>query len=102
MDSDRVLVMDKGEVAEFDHPYTLLSKPDSHLNFMVKETGDSMSNALLQIAKTKYFSEDQTNEPKSDWNLPIAPNIVLLITHDLQYAYDKNAMLWVCRNGVMM
>lgn len=58
MDSDRVLVMDKGEVAEFDHPYTLLSRPNSRLNFMVKETGDSMSKSLLEMAKNKYYAEN--------------------------------------------
>nr|QLH55672.1 mutant ABCC2_R1 protein [Plutella xylostella] len=57
MDSDRVLVMDKGEVVEFDHPYTLLSAPGSHLNFMVEETGDNMSKALYDMAKKKYFDD---------------------------------------------
>ncbi|OWR51775.1 ABC transporter family C protein ABCC2 [Danaus plexippus plexippus] len=57
MDSDRILVMDKGEIAEFDHPFILLSNPQSHLNFMVKETGESMSNQLYETAKTKYYSQ---------------------------------------------
>ncbi|NP_001296082.1 probable multidrug resistance-associated protein lethal(2)03659 [Plutella xylostella] len=57
MDSDRVLVMDKGEVVEFDHPYTLLSAAGSHLNFMVEETGDNMSKALYDMAKKKYFDD---------------------------------------------
>ncbi|XP_050352389.1 uncharacterized protein LOC126774816 [Nymphalis io] len=57
MDSDRVLVMDKGRVAEFDHPYILLSNPSSLLNYMVKETGEGMSNALYETAKAKFQSE---------------------------------------------
>ncbi|XP_047534615.1 uncharacterized protein LOC125069235 [Vanessa atalanta] len=57
MDSDRVLVMDKGRVAEFDHPYILLSNPNSLLNYMVKETGEGMSNVLYETAKAKYQTE---------------------------------------------
>ncbi|KAL0850177.1 hypothetical protein ABMA28_012050 [Loxostege sticticalis] len=56
MDSDRVLVMDKGEAVEFDYPYVLLSNPDSHLNFLVRETSDNMSKVLFEMAKTKYFA----------------------------------------------
>ncbi|VVC94160.1 unnamed protein product [Leptidea sinapis] len=58
MDSDRVLVMNKGEVAEFDHPYTLLLNPNSLFTFMVNETGDSMSRVLFETAKAKYQSEN--------------------------------------------
>ncbi|XP_063373668.1 ATP-binding cassette sub-family C member 4-like [Cydia amplana] len=56
MDSDRVLVMDKGRVAEYDYPYILLKNPNSLLNFMVKETGE-MGRALNEMAKAKYDSE---------------------------------------------
>ncbi|XP_045761292.1 uncharacterized protein LOC123864713 [Maniola jurtina] len=59
MDSDRILVMDNGEVAEFDHPHILLSNPKSLLNFMVRETGTSMSGLLFETAKNKYFSENE-------------------------------------------
>ncbi|RVE50388.1 hypothetical protein evm_004925 [Chilo suppressalis] len=58
MDSDRVLVMDQGQAVEFDWPYVLLSKPDSHLNFLVKETNDSMRKVLNDIAKTKFIEDN--------------------------------------------
>ncbi|XP_072936018.1 ATP-binding cassette sub-family C member 4-like [Epargyreus clarus] len=57
MDSDRVLVMDKGEAVEFDYPYLLLKNPDSVLSFMVRETGDKMAKVLFEMAKWKYLSE---------------------------------------------
>lgn len=58
MDSDRVLVMDKGIAAEFDTPYALLSNPNTIFSFMVKETGESMSATLFEVAKKKYFSDN--------------------------------------------
>ncbi|KAI8429862.1 hypothetical protein MSG28_000362 [Choristoneura fumiferana] len=58
MDSDRVLVMDSGEVAEFDHPYHLLSDPKSRLSSMVRETGDRNSTQLFRIAKDAYFQSN--------------------------------------------
>lgn len=57
MDSDKVLVMDKGEVVEFDHPHLLLSNPGSKFSSMVRETGEKLSKVLHEIAKTKYESD---------------------------------------------
>lgn len=58
MDSDRVLVMDSGRIAEFDHPYTLLSDPNSHLSSMVKETGEKMSAQLLEMAREAFYQSN--------------------------------------------
>ncbi|XP_041973788.1 ATP-binding cassette sub-family C member 4-like [Aricia agestis] len=66
MDSDRILVMDKGSVAEFDHPFILLSNPNSLLNFMVKETGEQMSDFLLEVARKKYLGENPQSGSKED------------------------------------
>ncbi|XP_037300590.1 LOW QUALITY PROTEIN: multidrug resistance-associated protein 4 [Manduca sexta] len=57
MDSDRVLVMDKGTVVEFDHPHILLSDPNSKFSSMVRETGESMTRVLKDVAKNKYLSD---------------------------------------------
>nr|UAX26432.1 ATP-binding cassette C subfamily [Galleria mellonella] len=58
MDSDRVLVMDKGLAVEFDYPYILLSNPNSTFNLMVQETSESMSKVLYEIAKLKYENDN--------------------------------------------
>ncbi|CAG9107766.1 unnamed protein product [Plutella xylostella] len=58
MDSDRVLVMDAGQVKEFDHPYHLLSDPHSQLTAMVKETSEKMSQQLFEVAKEAYFQSN--------------------------------------------
>lgn len=51
MDSDKVLIMDQGEVLEFDHPYTLLQNEQGHFSSMVRETGKTMTEQLEQSAK---------------------------------------------------
>ncbi|CAK1548553.1 unnamed protein product [Leptosia nina] len=55
MDSDRVMVMDAGRLVEFDHPYKLLSNPESHFTKMVNETSDKMSSQLYEIAKKTFL-----------------------------------------------
>lgn len=64
IDADRMLVMDKGACAEFDHPYRLLvenegdaeiTEKNGHFAEMVKATGEIASKELFAIAKSKYF-----------------------------------------------
>lgn len=63
IDSDRILVMDKGFGREFDHPYKLLvenvgdeeiTRVDGYFAQMVQATGEDASKALFKIAKDKY------------------------------------------------
>lgn len=54
MDSDKVLVMDKGRMAEFDHPHLLLKNDYGLFTGLVKETGRAMSEQLMKIAKHAY------------------------------------------------
>ncbi|XP_028160238.1 probable multidrug resistance-associated protein lethal(2)03659 [Ostrinia furnacalis] len=58
MESDRVLVMSFGRVLEFEHPYILLSDPNSHFSSMVKETGEKNAALLFQVAKDAYFQSN--------------------------------------------
>lgn len=51
MDSDKVLIMDQGQVLEFDHPYVLLQDEQSQFSSMVQETGKAMTEQLKQCAK---------------------------------------------------
>ncbi|CAH1098763.1 unnamed protein product [Psylliodes chrysocephalus] len=59
MDNDRVLVMDAGQVMEFDHPYYLLQNSESFLSKMVNETGPEMAYKLKQIAKNSYLYKNK-------------------------------------------
>ncbi|XP_054723461.1 ATP-binding cassette sub-family C member 4-like isoform X2 [Uloborus diversus] len=54
MDSDRVLVLDAGEVKEFDEPYTLLQNRNSLFSNMVQMTGPGMAQQLREIARTAH------------------------------------------------
>lgn len=53
IDMDKVLVLEAGEVVEFDHPHTLL-KRHGHFFGMVKQTGNQMSKILHKQAEESY------------------------------------------------
>ncbi|XP_031835587.1 putative multidrug resistance-associated protein lethal(2)03659 isoform X2 [Nomia melanderi] len=57
MDSDKVLVMDKGRMAEYDHPHVLLQNSHSHFTSLVKETDRSMYDQLVKIARQSYIAK---------------------------------------------
>jgi ATP-binding cassette subfamily C (CFTR/MRP) protein 4 len=51
IDSDRVLVLEAGELAEFDEPYNLLQNPKySMFRLLVKQTGPQMARQLQETA----------------------------------------------------
>jgi ATP-binding cassette subfamily C (CFTR/MRP) protein 4 len=57
MDSDKVLVMDDGVIAEFDHPHKLLQSKGMFYK-LVMETGKRMGENLIEIAKQNYVDND--------------------------------------------
>ncbi|XP_011877734.1 PREDICTED: multidrug resistance-associated protein 4-like [Vollenhovia emeryi] len=57
MDSDKVLVMDKGRMAEYDHPHILLKNSYSQFTSLVKETGPGMYDQLAKVARQAYFNK---------------------------------------------
>jgi ABC-type multidrug transport system ATPase subunit len=53
MDSDKILVMDAGRVAEFDEPLKLLENPTGHFTSLLNETGKESFDKLKKIAQDK-------------------------------------------------
>ncbi|XP_043529381.1 ATP-binding cassette sub-family C member 4-like [Frieseomelitta varia] len=56
MDSDKVLVMDKGRMTEFDHPHILLQNSYSQFKSLVKETDRAIYDQLVKIARQSYIA----------------------------------------------
>ncbi|XP_054157544.1 ATP-binding cassette sub-family C member 4-like [Oppia nitens] len=54
VDMDRVLVLNAGQVVEFDEPHLLLQNPDGLFSTMVRMTGKSMANTLKDMALQAY------------------------------------------------
>ena len=53
IDSDRVLVLDKGRVLEDDTPHNLLVNPESEFSSMVDALGDTKAQQLRAQARQK-------------------------------------------------
>ncbi|XP_023316090.1 multidrug resistance-associated protein 4 isoform X1 [Trichogramma pretiosum] len=54
IDSDRIMVIDEGTVAEFDHPHILLTKKKGFLYDNVQQSGAASAQVLMKIAKLNY------------------------------------------------
>lgn len=52
IDYDKVLVLDKGEVVEYAHPWDLINKEDGSFKAMCETSGDI--EILLDLAKKAY------------------------------------------------
>uniref|UniRef100_A0AAG5DBA7 Multidrug resistance-associated protein lethal(2)03659 n=1 Tax=Anopheles atroparvus TaxID=41427 RepID=A0AAG5DBA7_ANOAO len=68
MDSDKVLVMDAGRCVEFGTPYELLTTEGGPRVFygMVKQTGKSTFNTLLQIAEESHNQRLKPKQPSEE------------------------------------
>lgn len=51
MDSDKIVVMDNGQVVEYDHPHVLLRRKNGVFSKMVDSTGDKTSKYLKKVAE---------------------------------------------------
>ena len=51
LESDMVMVMDRGRLVEYDRPNVLLRREDGYLRRMVEETGKEMAGHLRRRAE---------------------------------------------------
>ena len=63
MDSNRIMVMDKGELKEFDSPRKLLSNPTGLFSGLVRDTGPANAEYLRKLAFA-VTSEQEKSEPE--------------------------------------
>lgn len=54
MDSDKVIVLDAGELREFAPPFELLQNEEGFFSKMVVETGSTMAAKLHKVAEEHY------------------------------------------------
>ncbi|KAI0244261.1 Multidrug resistance-associated protein 5 [Massospora cicadina] len=59
IEADKVLVMDRGHVVEFDSPERLLNNPTGHLYSLIRQNGESAVQNLLAIAANKAASRER-------------------------------------------
>ncbi|GBB94362.1 hypothetical protein RclHR1_02340019 [Rhizophagus clarus] len=57
VDYDKILVMDAGNIIEYDSPYILMQKPNGIFKGMCERSGEF--NELFEIAKEKYESDQK-------------------------------------------
>lgn len=55
MDSDKVLVMDAGQLVEYDHPHVLLQNESGYFRKLVQQTGKTTANTLKKVAAECYY-----------------------------------------------
>ncbi|CAG2115183.1 unnamed protein product, partial [Medioppia subpectinata] len=67
IDCDRVLVLDAGEIIEFDEPFVLLQRK-GQLYDMCRKTGKHMFNHLLNMAKESHLKRFNTTEVNDEDN----------------------------------
>ncbi|XP_030373817.1 probable multidrug resistance-associated protein lethal(2)03659 [Scaptodrosophila lebanonensis] len=61
MDSDKLIVMDAGQLVEFGSPYELLTQCESRIfHDMLMQTGQSTFDSLLKVAEKTHLAKQQT------------------------------------------
>ncbi|XP_038673881.1 multidrug resistance-associated protein 4 [Scyliorhinus canicula] len=85
IDSDRILVLDAGRVAEYAEPYVLLENKDSLFYKMVQHLGKAEATALIKIAKEVHLKKKsaegaQTEQILTNGSAIVSPNNIVFET----------------------
>ncbi|KAL7300052.1 hypothetical protein TKK_0007062 [Trichogramma kaykai] len=65
IDCDRIMIMDAGELVEYDRPHLLLQRNDGFLATMVHKSGQAMEQHLKRISE-QVFNDRSAEEQKLD------------------------------------
>ncbi|XP_078402042.1 ATP-binding cassette sub-family C member 4 isoform X2 [Cetorhinus maximus] len=85
IDSDRILVLDAGRVAEYAEPYVLLENKDGFFYKMVQHLGKAETTALTKIAKEVHLKKKsaegtQTDQVLANGSANVSPNNIVFET----------------------
>uniref|UniRef100_A0A8C7JPR9 Cystic fibrosis transmembrane conductance regulator n=1 Tax=Oncorhynchus kisutch TaxID=8019 RepID=A0A8C7JPR9_ONCKI len=82
IDSDRILVLDAGQIHEYDEPYTLLQNHDGIFFKMVQQTGRQEAVSLLQSAKqvSSTLTQQSIRPSTSNGGVGVDGNLVIFET----------------------
>ena len=94
MDSDRIMVMDAGRIAEFDEGHRLLLLQDGIFRSIVEQTGPATTNLLKNMALQTYLqkrrlerakkAEEETKQQSAVYpNGSVFPEVVVLKKTDV-------------------
>ncbi|OXA62200.1 Multidrug resistance-associated protein 4 [Folsomia candida] len=70
MDCDKILVLDNGNIREYDHPHILLKRSDGYLQKLICETGHATQSHLRQIAEQAYHNITSNGEEEKTLQKP--------------------------------
>ncbi|XP_046744998.1 ATP-binding cassette sub-family C member 4-like [Diprion similis] len=76
MDSDRIMVMREGRIAEFGHPHLLLQNPNGHFSRLLQQTGKEMTEKLTGIAESAYRMSPEFRKDSTDLIIRNSENII--------------------------
>jgi len=114
---DRVLVLDKGQIKEFDEPYKLLVKnvgddqltnDEGHFASMVKNTGPITSKHIFEVTKKAYEERRKTGgKPeeggRQDFELDIPSKKTpgeIVEDVEAEQSYDDDDIPWEKKGGL--
>jgi len=66
IDSDKVLVLDKGKTAEYDSPTELQKNPDSHFTKLLNEIRNQEDEKKAEDEKKKKTEEEDEKKKKAE------------------------------------
>merc|ERR1711871_791985 len=99
IDSDKILVLERGNVLEFDSPKTLLEDPSSEFSSLVDETGPTMSAFLHKVAcgevdLVKHLETDASNASKTVSRGPLQQRVETAVGTVLDAVNQRHSHAW--------